>query len=60
VLFGNQYLEKEKVKSDQHNIRAYAKYVLREGTKDEKREVLTDLKTKLVLHDKQISLEDEK
>lgn len=60
VLFGSQYLEKEKVKSDQQNIRAYAKYVLREGTKDEKRELLTDLKTKLVLHDKQISLEDEK
>ncbi len=38
------------------DIKAYAKYVLKEGTREEKRELLLGLKSKLVLKDKKISI----
>jgi hypothetical protein len=38
------------------NIKSYAKYVLKEGAKEEKRELLTCLKTKLYLKDGSIVL----
>lgn len=38
------------------NIRQYAKYILREGTIFEKRELLSYLKSKLILKNKQLSL----
>ena len=36
------------------NIKSYAKYVLSEGSRDEKREILGSLKTKLILKDGKI------
>lgn len=39
------------------DVRRYAKYILREGTKDEKHELLGCLKTKLILKDGDIQLE---
>lgn len=38
------------------DIRSYAKYVLKEGTREEKREVLACLRTQLVLHNQTLSL----
>ena len=38
------------------DIRSYAKYVLKEGSRDEKRDVLSCLKTHLVLQDQKIFL----
>ncbi|MDO8512413.1 MAG: recombinase family protein [bacterium] len=40
------------------DIRSYAKYVLKEGTREEKREVLSCLRTQLVLHNQTLSLEN--
>lgn len=39
------------------NIRNYAKYLLKEGTIQEKRDLLADLKSKLIIKDKQVRLE---
>ena len=44
------------VKVSTIDIRNYAKYLLREGTIFEKRELLSCLKSKLLLKDKKISL----
>ncbi len=46
----NKDLEKEK----EINIRAYAKYILRDGTTFEKRELLGCLQSKLIMRDKKI------
>jgi DNA invertase Pin-like site-specific DNA recombinase len=42
------------------DVRRYAKYILREGTKDEKHELLSCLKSKLILKDGSIRLEDKR
>lgn len=42
------------------DVRRYAKYILREGTKDEKHELLSCLKSKLILKDGKIRLEVKK
>ena len=47
--------KKEKVDTD-INIRNYAKYLLKEGTLVEKRELLSFLKSKLILKDRKIDL----
>jgi len=39
------------------NIKNYAKYILLEGTKQEKRDLLECLKSKLILEDKVLRLE---
>jgi len=43
-------------RSNEVDIRNYAKYVLSEGTKDEKRELLECLKSKITLSSKQLSI----
>jgi hypothetical protein len=48
---------KEKVAVPSVDIRGYAKYVLREGTNEEKREMLGCLKSKIYLAQKKITLE---
>jgi hypothetical protein len=48
---------KSKVKVADIDIRNYAKYILRDGTSFEKRELLSCLKSKIILKDKKISLE---
>lgn len=48
---------KEQVKIPNIDIRGYAKYVLREGSDLEKRELLNCLKNKILLKEKQISIE---
>lgn len=47
---------KEKEKVDDIDIKAYAKYLLKEGTVYEKRELLENLRSKIVMKDKKISL----
>lgn len=42
------------------DVRRYAKYILHEGTKDEKHELLGYLKTKMILKDGTIDLEKTK
>lgn len=51
-VLGND--EKEKVR--EMDVRRYAKYLLEEGTTDEKRELLAQLRGKLVLKDKKIEV----
>jgi len=50
---------KYSINEDDVNTREYAKYVLREGTPLEKRELLGHLRSRLVLNDKKISLIEE-
>ena len=49
--------QKNKIHTTEIDIRNYAKYLLREGTIYEKRELLSFLKSKLLLKDKKIVLE---
>ena len=42
------------------DVRRYAKYILREGTKDEKHELLSCLKSKMILKDGKLLLEEKK
>jgi hypothetical protein len=51
---------KEKIVIKDIDIRNYARYILRHGTITEKRELLSCLKSKLILKNKQIYLEKEK
>ncbi|MFH1767372.1 MAG: recombinase family protein [Patescibacteria group bacterium] len=44
------------MKAPEVDIRSYAKYVLKEGTREEKRDVLSCLQSKLTLYDQKISL----
>lgn len=48
---------KEKISVPSVDIRGYAKYVLREGTNEEKREILGCLKSRIYLAEKKITLE---
>ena len=47
----------EKEKSKNIDIRHYAKYILEEGTTEEKRELLEHLRGKIILKNKKIVLE---
>lgn len=47
------------VKEKEVDIRMYAKYLLKEGTIYEKRELLEQLRNKIILNDKIIKLEKE-
>jgi DNA invertase Pin-like site-specific DNA recombinase len=49
---------KEKDKAKEIDIRKYAKYMLREGTLVERRELLQHLRNRIVMKDKKISLEN--
>ena len=49
---------KDKIKVADIEIRNYAKYVLREGTNFEKRELLSCLKSKLVMQNKVLSFDN--
>lgn len=49
--------ENEVPKSQQFDIRTYAKYILKEGTITEKRELLASLKSRLVFCNKKVTLE---
>jgi len=54
-----QKILKQKVSKDLNNevdLRNYSKFVLREGAKEEKRELLNCLKIKMNLKDKKISV----
>ncbi|MFZ4500477.1 MAG: hypothetical protein ACOYMZ_03210 [Minisyncoccia bacterium] len=48
---------KEKVSTDSVDVRGYAKFVLKEGSDVEKRELLRCLKSKILLSQKKITLE---
>lgn len=48
---------KEKIKDTKEtDIRNYAKYILKEGTVTEKRELLANLRSRIVYKDKELSL----
>ena len=40
------------------DIKAYAKYLLAEGTIEEKRQVLLNFKSKIIVNDKELSLDE--
>ena len=46
----------DETKMSEVDIKEYVKYLLAEGTRDEKREILTCLKTELYLKNQKISL----
>lgn len=48
---------KKEARNSEIDIKNYAKYLLREGTITEKRELLSCLKSKLILKDRKIELE---
>lgn len=54
--FSSMVFKKEnpELKHNGVDLKSYAKYVLQEGTKEEKRELLSNLKTELILKDKKI------
>lgn len=49
--------QSEQEKQEEIDIRNYAKYILREGTSLEKRELLSNLKSKLIIKDNTLTLE---
>lgn len=49
--------QKEKIEVKEIDIRNYAKYLLKEGTDAEKRELLSCLKSKIVLNQKKVTVE---
>lgn len=55
-VLGN--IPEENRKSAEIDTRNYAKYVLIEGSRDEKREILSCLKSKIILHDRGVRLEN--
>jgi DNA invertase Pin-like site-specific DNA recombinase len=48
----------EKIKTDEMDVRKYAKYLLENGSLPEKRELLSHLKGKIILKDRKITLEN--
>ena len=56
-MIGNNNSDMPKKISDV-NIKNYAKYILLEGTKQEKRDLLECLKNKIVLKDKVIQVKE--
>lgn len=48
--------DEKRVKEKEVDVRMYAKYLLKEGTIYEKRELLEQFKNKIVLNDKKISI----
>lgn len=50
--------KKERVLADEMDLRKYAKYLLKEGTRDEKRELLSHLKNRIVMKDRKIAVAD--
>lgn len=50
----------EKIKNNQDtDIRNFAKYILKEGTVGEKRELLANLRSRIIYKDKQLTLIEE-
>ena len=47
---------KQEINPNKADIKSYAKYILLEGSRDEKREMLTNLKSKFILKDGKISI----
>ena len=47
----------ELAKQSALDLRAYAKYLLKEGTTEEKREIMQSFKSRLILIDKRVVLE---
>jgi hypothetical protein len=54
-----QTITKTKLESADVDVRAYAKYVLREGSVSEKRELLGNLRSRLVYQNKRVNLLEE-
>ena len=52
----NRNAVKPALEESEVNIREYAKYLLREGSTSEKRELLTNLRSRLIYQDKKITL----
>lgn len=52
IMFGDKFIKDQKGKTI--DLKAYAKYILREGTKEEKRDILLSLKTEILIKGKEI------
>ncbi len=58
MVFGKDNQDKQ-IKLKKADIKSYAKYVLRERTREEKRELLMNLRTKLYIKDSQIFIKED-
>ena len=58
VVFGKNNKDKE-ITLKKAEIKSYAKYVLREGSREEKRELLMNLRTKLYIKDSKIFIKED-
>lgn len=58
VVFGKGNQDKQ-IKLKKADIKSYAKYVLREGGREEKRELLMNLRTKLYIKDSKIFIKED-
>lgn len=56
AIFGKT-AEKQEINPNKADIRSYAKYILLEGSREEKREMLTNLKSKFILKGGKISIQ---
>ena len=52
MMFGDKFIKEQKGKNI--DLKSYAKYILREGTKEEKRDILLSLKTEIFIKGKEI------
>jgi hypothetical protein len=57
-IFGQACKQEKELKIKKEvNLREYAKYILKEGSTSEKRELMSCLKSRLVLAEKKLTLE---
>jgi len=59
-IFGLDQKENDFKSKKEVNLREYAKYILKEGSTSEKRELMSCLKSRLILAEKKLTLELEK
>ena len=56
MLTAGKRIDKNKITPEKFNVRDYAKFILKDGAIQEKRDLLLNLKSKLVLDNKKIKL----
>ena len=54
LLSCNQQIDKNKISSNKIDVKTYAKYILNEGSLQEKRDLLINIETKFILNNKKI------
>jgi len=58
AISGDDGNSEMKIKEKSTDVKAYIKYILRHGKTEEKREILSNLSSKLILKEKKIDTDD--